>query len=95
MITSSIASQSLLGVFSSSAQANSAVFVKDGAAAKTNDPPIDSGARRTVSSAVNFLRLSLDLRRPTYDTDAQTTWFALLITIQPLHGLDGCIWALP
>src|SRR2546426_5086745 len=39
MITSSITSQSLLGVFSSSAQANSAVFVKDGAAAKTNDPP--------------------------------------------------------
>jgi len=72
MITSSIASQSLLGVFSSSAQANSAVFVKDGAAAKTNGPPpIDSGARRSVSSAVNFLRLSLDLQRPTYDTDAQ------------------------
>ena len=41
MITSSIASQSLLGVFSSSAQVNSAIFVKDGAAAKTNDPPID------------------------------------------------------
>src|SRR2546426_170276 len=72
MITSSITSQSLLGVFSSSAQANSAVFVKDGAAAKTNGPPpIDSGARRSVSSAVNFLRLSLDLQRPTYDTDAQ------------------------
>lgn len=67
MITSSIASQSLLGGFWSSAQANSAVLMQDGAVR----PLIDSGGRRTVSCAVNFLRLSPDLRRPTYDTDAQ------------------------